>query len=385
MIERTWEAQLTYAAARVADPAFKRTLLCCSRYLDPVRDLAQFNAAIHSDDQMFTHSLREHQDADAALSQYFNLALQQYDCARQVLTAAFEPHERVDFLDFACGFGRLLRLIVLRSPRDHVFAAEIQRDALDFVGSAFGVRTLPSGADPRDFAPGLPFDFIWVSSLFSHLPEELFTPWLARLLDCLNPRGVLCFSIRGDECLSGEALPAAGILYQARSENTVLSTEIYGTTYVSESYVRDALRRATGRDCRYQRLRRALANEQDLYVVANDARELRLACVRRGMWGWVDRRVLSRSGELYLEGWAGSLDDGAANRVEVTIDGELHVVRTNIPRPDVSAAFADARVADSGWALRRQVPAGRAVAVDVIARGTDGSAGLLYTGTVCAV
>ena len=66
----------------------------------------------------------------------------------------------------------------------------------------------------------------------------------------------------------GAAMPSSGVLYAAESENANLATEIYGTTYASEAFVRDAVRHASGDDRTCVRLPRALANEQDLYVVA---------------------------------------------------------------------------------------------------------------------
>src|SRR5690606_36941997 len=42
---------------------------------------------IHPDDQMLLHSLYHHRDANASVSQYYNVALQQYNAAQQILRA----------------------------------------------------------------------------------------------------------------------------------------------------------------------------------------------------------------------------------------------------------------------------------------------------------
>ena len=55
-----------------------------------------------------------------------------------------------------------------------IWASDLQTDAVDFVRDTFGVQALASHADPARFAPERRFDFIWVASLFSHLPESLF-------------------------------------------------------------------------------------------------------------------------------------------------------------------------------------------------------------------
>ena len=154
----------------------------------------------------------------------------------------------------------------------------------------------------------------------------MFHAWLAKLISLLTPRGVLCFSVR-DAALTpeGEARPVSGIAYVQASENADLGTDIYGTTYTDAAFVRRALRIATGDERPLRRLPRALANEQDLYIVAADPqRDLSgLAAFRRGPWGWLDRRDLSRSGELRLQVWAASLDDGTVTSVEIDIDGRM--------------------------------------------------------------
>jgi hypothetical protein len=134
------------------------------------------------------------------------------------------------------------------------------------------------------------------------------------------------------------------------------------------------------------RLPRALANEQDLYVVggSRDRDLAALAGFRRGPWGWVDVRRID-DGELHLEGWAASLDDGAVDRVEIEIDGAREICRTSIARPDVAAAFGDARLANAGWSLRRRLDANaRSARVAVSARTARGEAALLYAGDVRA-
>ncbi len=372
--------------AMTADAGFRRVVLEHARSVDARLDASRFSAAIHADDPMLLHSLAEHRDAGAALSQYFQIALQQHAAAMQILRAAFDDGlASIDALDFACGHGRLLRFLSLSLPPEHIYASDLQTDAVAFVRDTFGVYALASDPDPARFDPGRRFDFIWVASLFSHLPEPLFHAWLARLVALLTPRGVLAFSVRDAGLLpGGAAIPSSGVLYAAESENANLATENYGTTYASEAFVRAAARRAAGDDRACVRLPRALANEQDLYVIGG-SRERKLdalSAFRRGPWGWVDIRRIG-DGELYLEGWAASLDDGAVDRVEIEIDGARVTCRTSIARPDVAAAFGDARLAHSGWSLRHAFDANaRSARVAVSAYTARGEAALLYVGDV---
>jgi len=384
------EAALSAAVERMcADAAYRRLVLGFAADIDAETALARFNTSIHPGDQMLLHSLKQHRDAGAAFAQYFNIALQQHAAARQLMRAAFGAGAGdVDVLDFACGYGRLLRFLSLSMDPRRIWASDLQTDAVDFVRDAFGVQPLASHEDPARFDPGRRFDFIWVASLFSHLPEPLFHAWLARLVALLTPRGVLCFSVRDASLLSDRsALPASGLAYARESENADLASDIYGTAYASETFVRDALRRATRDERAYVRLPRALANEQDLYVVAGEPqRDLAMfRTFRRGPWGWVDVRKLSGDGTLELQGWAASLDDGAVGTIEIDVDGTLHACRASVERPDVAAAFGDSRLAQSGWTFRCELARGvRAARVAVSARSTRGEGALLYAGSIRA-
>lgn len=339
---------------------------------------------IHPADQMLLHSLRHHRDANAAVSQYVNVALQQYQAARQILDALLPPGDGpLAVLDFACGFGRLLRLLSCCDRELVLSASEIQDEALAFVAGTFGVQPLPSSLQPEAFQPGERFDFIWVASLFSHLPEGLFHRWLKRLVGLLTPRGVLCFSVH-DQALvpRGDVLPPGGLLFRPHSENADLDAEAYGTTYVSEAFVRQAVAGAAGDDRPAWRIAKGLAHEQDIYVVAADpGRNLSvLQGFRRGAWGWVDeRRVEAQT--LVLSGWAASIDDGALPAVTVRVDGRTHDCATGIRRRDVRDAFGDDRLIDAGWSWRMPLPADAAQPwVEVLATTARGECALLYAG-----
>jgi len=375
------------AAALCRDPRFRDVLERHCGAIERSAASEHLSTRIHPNDQMLTHSLEQHRHAGAALSQYFNIGLQQFSAARQVMRKCLVESESVSVLDFACGFGRLLRFMSLTLPRSRLWASELQTDAVDFVAQAFEVQVLNSHAEPDHFAPALRFDFIWVASLFSHLPEDLFNAWLARLLSLLTDRGVLCFSVRDSALLPAtRALPDSGILYDAVSENASLDADIYGTTYASERYVRRALVRAGAGASPCVRLPKALAQEQDLYVVARAPTHdlTALSGFRRGPWGWVDRRNLSSTGRLELEGWAASMDDGAVERVDITVDGARHHCATGLSRPDVRDAFDDSRLENAGW--RVEIPLGdsRAAFVEVSAATKQGEASLLFAGIIAA-
>jgi SAM-dependent methyltransferase len=384
-MDATSAALFAEVTAMCAEPRCKRIVLGHAADLAALPP-ARMNGTIHPRDQMLLHSLAQHRDAGAAFSQYFGVALQQYDAARQIMRAMFGAADDPQVLDFACGYGRLLRFLSLASSPDRLWASELQEDAVAFVGEAFGVHTLASHADPAQFDPPRRFDFIWVASLFSHLPQALFDAWLAKLLALLTPRGVLCFSVRDVALLPpGSSAPESGLVYSRDSENRELGADIYGTTYADEARVRRAVQLATGDARPLHRLPRALANEQDLYVVAADPRRdlSILGGFRRGPWGWLDRRTLSPPGRLTLEGWAASLDDGAIEGVEIHIDDARYDAPTGIARPDVAEAFDDARLGQSGWRFECDLDAGTSEAFVVVSALTSrGERALVYAGGV---
>jgi 2-polyprenyl-3-methyl-5-hydroxy-6-metoxy-1,4-benzoquinol methylase len=358
---------------------------------------APLKADVHADDQMLLHSLNHHHNSDIALSQYFAISLQQFYAVHQIMKCFFGsvdmnglPQQGITdpslkILDFACGFGRLLRLLSTQIPAQQIYAAEIQPDAVAYVRNQYGVQGLISHPDPNAFNSEEKFDFIWVASLFSHLPERLFHAWMDKLTGLLTPRGVLCFSIRDAELLSpAQQLPESGILYLSESETTPLADDIYGTTYVNEAFVAAAIERAMGKNYPYFRIRKSLAHEQDLYVVpARRTQSLvRLENFRRGAWGWVDLCRYS-NGHLELEGWAASLDEGVLREVTVFVDGVPMACVSGLLRRDVAEAFGDERLAFSGWKISTIIDKkAQYMELLVEAKSTENERTLLFHGKV---
>lgn len=375
------------ADALCQDPAFRAAIARHCRAPGGRVDESRLSTRIHPNDQMLQHSLRHFGDVNLSLSQYFNVALQQHHAARQLLRLYFGgDRDDLDILDFACGYGRFLRLLVLGLPPERIWAAEIQHDAVDHVVREFGVHGIYSDVDPQRFEPGRAFDFIWVASLFSHLPEPLFHAWLARLVGVLKPGGVLCFSVHDERLIpAGTTMPAAGIHYLTESENADLDRAAYGTTFVSEAFVRGAVDRACGAAHPYHRVVRGLANHQDLYVVPRSVdRDLaRLDAFRMGAWGSVDTVRVRPGAKVYVSGWAASLDDAAIDAVELRVDGVVSTCRTGVPREDVRAVLADPRLATAGWELTVPfAPDATSIFIEVSARTSAGEAAPLYVGRI---
>jgi len=362
------------AAANARKPAFVAALERCAAFDDSSSSLAAF-MALHPRDQMLTHSLAEHRHADIALSQYFSIGIQQYRMLAQLIETCFgDAKNDIHVLDFACGFGRLLRFLRCGFPGMKIHASEVQRDALDFCAAQFGVSAIPSAFDPKEFRPGRSFDVIWVASLFSHLPQGLFEEWLRVLLSSLDERGVLCFSARALPAAHSDA--QATLLYSPDSENPELGAQHYGTTYVDPRWVRDLVENRFGDGMKMHYMPRALANEQDLYLVS---RRTLVRLPDKGPWGWLDVRKRASDGRVELQGWAADLDTLQPALVEIRADNATLQIGPSIERPDVAAVFGDSGLEKSGWRADARIGENH---VEIFSVSAKQQRNLIYAGAI---
>jgi len=101
-------------------------------------------------------------------------------------------------LDFACGYGRVLRFLRAMFPVARVTCAEIDSDALDFCRRVFDVNTVLSGPDFTTLPmPREAFDLIWCGSLITHLDEQSVSALLNMFYECLARDGVCVFTTHG--------------------------------------------------------------------------------------------------------------------------------------------------------------------------------------------
>lgn len=347
---------------------------------------ARVDTALHPACQMLAHSLRAHQDAAAAVSQYFGIALQQYHAAAAVVDRLEQTCPAPRILDFACGYGRLLNLLIHRVPANRIWASEIQPEAVSYVTEKYGVHGLQSTERPEDFDPDQRFDLIWVASLFSHLPPGLFERWLERLAGLLSPEGVLLFTVHDQALLPPDMkLPASGVLFIEGSENQDLSTDIYGTTFVNEDYVRAAVSSTLGERRPCLRLPRLMNYEQDAYLIGG-APERGLDAFRDvplGLRGWLDERRIDADGTLRLSGWAAAMDDDTPVRVEITLDDRPQPVTTGEPRPRVAEVLGKPGLSHCGWSAAVPLPRDRSETyLRIIARDNRGQRALIHAGAL---
>jgi hypothetical protein len=280
-------------------------------------------------------------------------------------------------LDFASGYGRLTRFLVHERIADEVTVADILEGGMQFQAEQFGVKTILSTTLPQDLIVDDRYDLIFVASLFTHLPASTFTPWLRRLAEMLTDDGLLIFSVH-DETLAPEKFE--GIHFVSTSESRVLDLADYGSTWVTEDYVREQVA-SIGANFACVRLHRALADWQDVYVIS--PAPIPNAPPRRTPKGFVDSFVITPEA-MRVGGWASAVVENA-DRVELRLDDEIVVTSRELgPRPDVAAYLGNPNAVNAGWELVVSHASIRSVRYQVLtisAFSREGHERILYLGT----
>jgi SAM-dependent methyltransferase len=180
------------------------------------------------------------------LGEYFDRGRLDAEQAIAVMRSLGHDPETSSVLEFAAGYGRVTRHIHL----PNFMASDIHADAIPFLQETFGVDAQRSSEAPDLFNPGRKFDFIFVLSLFSHLSDHVFGPWLKKLYSLLKPGGHLMFTTYG---VSGAAMdkhlsPSLPLtedfkFFPELTDQPDLDRATYGTMVATETYVR---RKVTG-------------------------------------------------------------------------------------------------------------------------------------------
>ena len=144
------------------------------------------------------------------------------------------------FLEFASGHGRFTRHLVKALGAERVTVSDVVPDAVAFARDTLGVPGFLSAARPEDVAWPRRYGVVFVLSLFSHLPRATWGRWLARLVDAVEPGGLLVFTTHGTEAArrARVTLDAEGYFFAPSSESTAIDAQEYGTAFTDEAFVR---------------------------------------------------------------------------------------------------------------------------------------------------
>lgn len=225
---------------------------------------------IHPEDEMFLFFINMGHSHDTSITLYMNSGQQMLREFLSIINSvSFELSSKTKILEFACGYGRFTRHLLSIIDASQITVADIYTDAVDFQKSNFGVSGFYSYDKPEKILIQEKYDIIFVGSLFSHLPRTLWELILHKLYSSLSQDGILIFSVHGSSCLYGDkTIPESGFLYVENSESKSLSSEIYGTTYVTSDFVNKTVYKLTKRPVTLF-CKKGLYNYQDIYVVKN--------------------------------------------------------------------------------------------------------------------
>lgn len=198
-------------------------------------------AVIHEEDFLYKFMLDKH-PKDAQEKYIESGRRQSIKILKEV--DKFIPNKTRRILDFAAGYGRVARHLVNVAKLDDISASDIHPQACEFL-RLFLDEVHQSSYDPEKADLGDPYDFIYVLSLFSHLPEKSFRGWFARLARSLNSGGHLLITVNGDAArkrLPNVFLPhfekARGFGFNPKIvDQPDVPTEEYGSTSVSNEFV----------------------------------------------------------------------------------------------------------------------------------------------------
>lgn len=133
-------------------------------------------------------------------------------------------------LDYGCGYGRVLRHLVMVVRPSVVTVCDIDRAAARFCGREFGVRAV-GAASPNDLDAST-YDLIFVGSVLTHVSEVVGRSILAGLVDRMRPGGVLVFSTHGRHSLLLTHDPALATV----TDGATLSSEFENSGYAYSPY-----------------------------------------------------------------------------------------------------------------------------------------------------
>lgn len=187
---------------------------------------------VHVHDAMLTECSAEH------ISHYIHVGRNAVRNIEEVLKAAGRSFEDIkSCLDMACGSGRVLRVLQTHVPASRITACDVDEEAVRFVASEFGVKTIVSRKDLQNLHLPENYDLIWVGSLFSHLRPETAFPLFERLVGHLQSGGILVFTTHGEWCLN--RLPEYGESFASLKEQMRESLEQSGFAYAPYSSEQD--------------------------------------------------------------------------------------------------------------------------------------------------
>jgi SAM-dependent methyltransferase len=194
----------------------------------PAREFEGIPGRIHANDFMFDHASPEEV---ASYAERAENVIANIEASLAAGGRNFDDVER--WLDFGCGYGRVIRFLVQRVPQSRVWAGDVVREGVDFCRSEFGVNPLYSRPDLEAIElEG--FDFIYAISVLSHLNERNSRALLRVVGEALRPNGIAMFTTHGRRALEKPEL--YGAEFGARGEEIARTVAARGMTFLPYAF-----------------------------------------------------------------------------------------------------------------------------------------------------
>ncbi|MDT9189367.1 MAG: methyltransferase domain-containing protein [Limnospira sp. PMC 1240.20] len=316
-----------------------------------------FRREIMAIDEMYSYVFNQLDDKNShrALTYYYTIGRAILDTVKQFVDWHFGGFDAVEsFLDFACGYGRFTRFLIEEIPPERIWVSDIYKKAVQFQSEYLGVQGIVSASVPEDYQVDRDFDLIMATSFFSHMPATTFERWMQKLYDLKSKRGLLLFSVLDMELLPPH-IPRSetGLVFSPDSESQSLDKQEYGTTWVTEEYVRRILDSISDGNAEITRIPKGLNRYQDLYAVSDRSRSVASPhplTFYHHPEGKIDYCYIQPNGEVRLSGWAIDLNPGVTVEVQLWSDSRLiGVYPCSEERPDIVAHYQQPDFLLSGW------------------------------------
>jgi hypothetical protein len=350
-------SDLTLNSELAFDPSIERDITFRIKELieDCIKDSDEVNLSISKEDEMLIYPLEILKvPRTQAILDYYNTSINILEIIKQIINWKMGEFNSINsYLDFASGYGRVTRFLVHLLPPERIWIADIYEEGVNFQTENFGVNGIVSKSLPEQINIYRKFDVISVISFFSHLPETTFLGWLNKLYELLEDQGILLFSTHGIDCLPTDvSLSDQGITFIPDSESRSLDPQEYGSTYVTEKYVRQAVDQVTNGKGKVHLIPKGINDHQDLYLVIKDAEEdFKSLQILKKPLGNLDSCIVSSSHQLSLSGWAITSNSNAEVKViKIYINDQLCQECTpSFDRPDVVDHYKNEGYLNSGW------------------------------------
>jgi SAM-dependent methyltransferase len=241
----------------------------------PPRSLPELPGRVHFNDFMLDDS------SPKGIAWYRESALNAISNIEASLTAVGSSMDDVvTWLDFGCGYGRVLRFLVDRVEPWRVSAIDVIVEGVDFCAAEFGITAIHSTA-PLDRLRLGPFGFVYAISVLTHLNEENGQRFLELTRRTLDVGGIFMFTTHGRWTLDhlgryGRAvvemeaqirgcMDEQGFAYQPYRHYG--SDSSYGLAWHDRAYIEDAMRRLHSNTMELVRFEpHSLYHHQDVYA-----------------------------------------------------------------------------------------------------------------------